>query len=375
MPWGVAAAGVAAAGSYMSAKEASKGSGTSSAPWSQQQPYLTSGFQQGQDALTSSLNLGTYSGPRVADLNSTQTGAADAAAGYASQFGMPAAQQLGTAGQQFLQYGTQFGSNAQSLYGQSQQDPTQTILANANSYANSPYADTMIDSANRDVSRDLNETTLPSLARTASGTGNTNSTRAGVESAIATRGAADRMADTAANIRSQLFSQGLTQSQNQYNQNLSNSLQANGQLLQSFQQGGNTILQGQQVAGNAYDASQAAGSLYYNQQQAKDTAAQQAFGEQQNNSLDLIGKYQSIVNGNYGGTSYTSGSGSPLGSALTGGIGAGLAAYGTYGKLGGFGTTPVSGNYTGAGNTGSGYANAGAGDYSSGGLAAAFGQP
>jgi len=370
MPWGVAAAAVAAGGSYMSAKQASKGGSTSSAPWSEQQPYLTSGFDGAQTAYQNATNMGTYQGQTVADLNSTQTGAADAASAYATQYGMPAAQQLGTTGQQFLGNGAQFAGNASNLYSQAQSDPTQTILANANAYANNPYVDGQIDAANRDVSRDLNETALPTLARNSSGTGNTNSTRDGVQSAILQRGAADRMADTASNIRSQFFGQGLQTAQTQYNTGLSASLDANNQLLQSYQQGGNTILQGQQVAGNAYDASQAAGGLYQSQNQAQLTAAQQAFKDQQNNALDLTAKYQGIVNGNYGGESTSSTPANPWGAA----IGAGAAAAGTWGKLGGFSSTPVtSGNYTGAGNTGSGWANAGSGDYSSAGLASAFG--
>jgi len=353
MAWAAVAGGtIAAVGGIGSAMMANKGGGTSSssAPWSVQQPYLTTGFDGAQDAYQKAMSMGTYQGQTVAGLNPYQTSGADAAGQYASQYGMPAAQQLGTAGQQFLGYGQQFGSNASNLYTQAQGDPTQKILSDANAYANNPYVDGQIDAANRDVSRDLNETALPSLARTSSGTGNTNSTRDGVQSAILQRGAADRMADTASSIRSQFFGQGLNMAQGQYNQNLQNSLQANNQLLQSFQQGGNTILQGQQVAGNAFDASQAAGGVYQNQNQAELNAAHQKFLDEQNTGLDLTGKYQGIVNGNFGTQSSTSTSQNPLAAGL--GTAASLA--GTWGKLGGFNTstsvTPwaTSGNsYTG----------------------------
>jgi hypothetical protein len=63
-----------------------------------------------------------------------------------------------------------------------------------------------------------------------------------------------------------------------------------------------------------------------------------AFNEAQQNPLDLIAKYQSLVNGNYGGTSTgTTSSGGGAGGAVSGALGGGLAALGTMGKLKGTG--------------------------------------
>lgn len=347
----VGSALIGAAGSYASAKQASKGSKSTTEPWSGQQPYLLDSFSRAKDAVDGALAQGTYSGQRVADLNPYQTSSANFIADFANRYGAPAAQALVSTGGNFLGYGSQFGSNASDIFTKSSQDPTSAILSAASQYANNPYVDGLIDSTNRDVQRDLNENQLPSLARMASGSGNTNSTRAGVESAILQRGAADRMADTASKIRSQFFGQGLGMAQDQYNQNLQNMLQSNNQLLQAFQQGGNTILQGQQAAGNVFDQSQAAGGLFRGYDQSVLDANQQAFAESRDIPLDLIGRYQSIIGGNYGGTTTSSGPAtSPWASALQGGLGAGLSAFGTFGRLGGFNTTPVttapSGGYT-----------------------------
>jgi hypothetical protein len=286
------------------------------------------------------MHMGTYSGPRVAGLNPYQTQGADYAANFANQYGQQGATNLFNAGSNVLNAGQNFGNNAQQVFDQASGDPTQQILANANSYANNPYVDGLIDASSRDVTRNLYENQLPGVARAAAGTGNTNSTRAGVESAIAQRGAADRLADTASNIRSQFFGKGLDMSQNQYNQDLATRLQANGQLQGAFTTGQGALLGGQQMAGNNFDFLNQAGSLYQGQQQKEYDAAKQAFTEQQNVPLDLIAKYQAIVGGsNYGNNITTSTPTNVAGGAL----GGGMAALGLYGKLGGFGkTTPTS---------------------------------
>lgn len=347
MSWGaVAGATIGAVGSYMGSKGGGGGSQQSSnAPWGVQAPYLDYGFGQTKDALNNALAMGTYGGPRVAGLDPMQTQGANYAGTYANGYGMPGAQALGSTAIGNVNAGANFGSNAAGLYAQvNGADPTQQIIKNANAYANNPSVDGLIDSANRDVTRQLNEQDLPSLARAASGSGNTNSTRTGTESAILQRGASDRMADTASNIRSQFFGKGLDMAQGQYNQNLSNSLNANSQLLQAYQAGGNGVLQGQQAAGNTMDQLLAGGGLFQTQNQAGITAGQQAFQEKQNGALDLLGKYQSIIGGNYGGTSSSSSSSgsNPWASALQGGLGGASAGAGLFGKLGGYSTTPTT---------------------------------
>lgn len=312
-------------------------------PWAPQQPYLTYGFEQAKNAYQNASQNPVYQGQRVADLNPYQTTGANQVGSFATGLGSLGANALATGGLGLMGSGYQFGNNAGDIFARASIDPTQQIINNAGMFANNPYADSLITAANRDVVRNLNENQLPSLARSASGTGNTNSTRAGVESAILQRGAADRMADTAANIRGTLFNTGLSMSQNQFNQNLSNMLNANRGLLDAYNQGANSFTMGQQAAGNVFDQSQAAGGVFQNQNQNIINANMQKFNEQRDIPMQLAQNYMATVNGGFGNSTTTTGpQQSKLGSALTGGLGAGLSAFGTMGKLGMFNTAPAS---------------------------------
>lgn len=207
-----------------------------------------------------------YTGQRVADLNPYQTFSANTLGNFSANTGGLGYGMVGS-GMNNMMAGDAFGANAGDIYGRASMDPTQQIINQAGMYADNPYVTGMIDAAGRDTVRQLNEQQLPSLARAASGAGNTNSTRAGVEAAIMQRGAQDRLADISSGIRGQLFGTGLGMAQNQYNQNLTNMLNANSGMLQAGQYGAGLMGLGQQFAGTAFDQGQAAGSLYQNQNQ------------------------------------------------------------------------------------------------------------
>lgn len=315
----------------------SKGGGTttttqSSAPWQPQQEYLTKGFNAAGTALDNALANPVYTGPRVADLNGYQTSSANNLGTFADQ-SMGNAYSLLNAGNSNLSAGANYGNNAASLYSQyAGVDPTQSIIANANQYAANPYVDGLIDASGRDVVRQLNENTLPTLNRQFAGTGNTNSTRAGVESAIAQRGTADRLADMSSQIRSQFFGQGLNMAQNQYNQNLENSLKTNSQLLNAGNYGINAINAGQQFATNNFNQGQNAGAVYQNQNQNQLNANMAQFNEANQNPLKYIQQYMSSVGGNYGGSatgsSTTPESGGGFMGAVTGALGGALGGIG-----------------------------------------------
>lgn len=334
----------------------SKGGGTtttstSSAPWQPQQQYLTSGFSDARTALDNALKNPVYQGQRVAGLNPFQTGAADTLGNY-SQTNSGLAQSATNAANGMLTPGSQYGNNAANLYSQyNGVDPTQQILGTASQYANSPYADGMIDAAGRDVSRQLNEQTLPGLNRQFSGTGNTNSTRAGVESAIAQRGASDRLTDMSNSIRGNLFNTGLTQGQNQYNQNLQNSLAANNQLYNAYNVGQNGLQNAQQLATGYFNQGNTAGGLYQNQNQNELNAQLAAFNEANNNPLDFIQKYMQSVGGSYGGTSTGTSTAPETGGGVMGGLtgalgglSGGLGVASKFGDV--FGSSSGGGDYT-----------------------------
>lgn len=74
---------------------------------------------------------------------------------------------------------------------------------------NNPFLDGQIDAASRDVVRNLNENQLTGNAALAAGTMNSGSSRRAVMDAIATRGAADRVADIGATMRGNAYTTGL----------------------------------------------------------------------------------------------------------------------------------------------------------------------
>ena len=344
---GIAAGGALLGGLAGSQEQGGGTQSTTSAPWEAQQPYLTYGFEQAKDLYGKASQNPVYQGQRVAGLNPFTSNIANMVGGYApTSFGF--GQNALSQGSQVAGTGAGFAGNAADLYSRyNGVDPTQTILNNASQYANSPYAQGMIDAAGRDVTRNLYENQLPTLAKAAAGSGNTNSTRAGVESAIAQRGAADRLADISSNIRGSLFNTGLQQAQSQFNQNLTNSLAANQQLSNAYGAGNNAMIQGQQMVGNAFDQGTGAGNVFQGQNQNELNAAMQQFNEQQNNPMDLLSKYMGLVQGNYGGTSTTQlpSYGGGWQGALTGALGGALGGAGIASKLGGFNTTPTSTSY------------------------------
>lgn len=322
----------------------SQGSGggtttSQSNPWEPQQDYLKYGFSSAKDALGNALQNSTYTGPRVAGLNPFQTNGANWLGNFTQNQGFGNTNLINNASAGLLNGGAAYGGNANAIFDRASQDPTQSILSTANAYANSPYANGLIDASSRDVTRNLYENQLPSAGLRASGTGNTNSTRAGVESAILQRGAADRLTDLSSSIRSNLFNTGLSQGQSQYNQNLTNMLNANSGLLNSFNSGVAGLNTGQGYAAGNFDALNAAGGLYQNQNQNQLNANMAQFNEANANPLSYIQQYMQSVGGNYGGTSSSTAPtvGGGLGGALTGALGGGLGAFGTMGKLKGTG--------------------------------------
>lgn len=304
----------------------------SSAPWQEQIPYLTSGFKDARTALDNALANPVYQGQRVADLNPFQTGAANSLGAFSqNNFGL--ADSATNAANSMLTPGSQYGANAADLFARyNGMDPTQQILGTAAQYANNPYVDGMIDASGRDIARALNEQTLPSLNRQFSGTGNTNSTRAGVESAIAQRGAADRYADMSNSIRGNLFNTGLTQGQNQFNQNLQNSLAANNQLYNAYNVGQSGLGNAADLASKYFNQGNTAGSLYQNQDQKVLDAQLAAFNEANNNPLNFINSYMNAVRGNYGGTSTGTSTAPQTGGGVLGGLAGALG--GASGALG-----------------------------------------
>lgn len=289
------------------------------------------------DFTKSTLANPAYSGDRVASLNPFQTGAANTLGSFSGNFGNVGSTALTNTGLKTLGGLDQYGANASNLFNQFSGDPTKQILGTAASYADNPYVSGMIDAATRDVNRNLFEQQLPGINRSAVGAGGLNSSRAGVESAIATRGAADRMTDLASNIRGNLFNTGLTQGQNQYNQNLQNLLNTNAQLYTSGMGGVSTLGAGQDYATNAFNQGNLAGGLFRSQDQAELDANKAYFDEALANRSAALGNLAGIGGATKANTSAGVAQAGPSGASQLGGLalGAGslLSGLGTAGIL------------------------------------------
>lgn len=312
-----------------------------------------------QTAASGSINLynqvqqnPAYAGQRVAGLNPYQTNAANTLGSFSGGFTPQATNAASQLGFSNIGAGMGFGSNAMDIYGRSSMDPTGLMLAQANQYANNPFVNGVIDAAGRDITRNLFERELPGINRAATGAGGLNSTRAGVEAAIAQRGAADRYADMSSNIRSQFFGKGLDMAQNQWNQNLQNMLAANAGLNQAGQFGLQGLTGAQNIANLGFAQGTEAGGLFQNQSQNELNAQKAAYDEALANQLATLSALQGTAaagTGYKGGpqTTTTTGSNSLLGTLGGIALGAGSLASG----LGSLGWSP----FTSAGAGGAGY--------------------
>jgi hypothetical protein len=149
--------------------------------------------------------------------------------------------------------------------------------ANANSQP-------LVDAALRDSTRNLQENTLTAIGQGASSTGNTNSSRAGVAEAIAGRDYLDRAADTSAGIKDRLVKDYLTQSQNQF----TNQMAANQQL-------GNVFNTGFGMGSDAAGMMTQAGSAYQKDLQNQYNDAKQRFEGERDFASNVYSDYNSQI--------------------------------------------------------------------------------
>lgn len=264
----------------------SSGDAISNEAWGISKPLYQQAVTGSGNVLTDILANPAYTGQRVANLNPFQINSALDYGRFSDRTGtLGAMTQFGT-GMKNLVQGGQFGDNAANLYNQyfGGGDATDEVLKAGAAYANNPYVDGLIDASSRDVTRQLFERDLPGLNRSASGTGNLNSTRTGVESAILKRGAADRLTDQSNQIRSSFFDKGVSQ----YNQNLTNALNTNNQLLNAGNFGINAMTNGQDFGLKAFTGGQQAGGVFNVQDQNVLDANKAQFDESQANLLNAL---------------------------------------------------------------------------------------
>ncbi|MDG1164120.1 MAG: hypothetical protein P8N61_01985 [Porticoccaceae bacterium] len=116
---------------------------------------------------------------------------------------------------------------------------------NLSNYINNDVLQGQIDASTRDITRNLNENQLTGSASNAAASGNSGSSRRAVMDAIATRGANDRSADIASNMRGNAYNQALGIEAGRASQNAGFQQGAN-QANANFMQNANQFNAGQQ---------------------------------------------------------------------------------------------------------------------------------
>lgn len=335
MPWAAAAvAGGAVLGGIAGSQGKQASSTEVSAPWTAQQPYLTDVFSKAQDTYNQRSAQPFYTGELYARMNPTQQAAINSGVGFANGTGAALASGVSGSATGALGASAQFGHNAGALFSRASADPTQSTMSAASQYASSPYADGMVDAATRDVSRTLNQDTLPQNNLDAAGTGNMNSSRAGVIDAQARRDAGDRVADISAGIRGDLYNNGLQLAESQRQTGLSAGLSANAQLGQQADYGLNAAQVGSSLGYGAADAALGYGGALQSDQQNQDNADFTRYQGNDQRKQDLLSQYMTLIQGKYGGTvDKNSTQGGGLGGALQGVIGGASLGGGLYGNL------------------------------------------
>lgn len=183
---------------------------STSTPWGPQGDALQHGFDSLGGALDQQLNTPYYQGDMYAGMDPLTSQGVNANAGYATGAGAQAAGAVGSTSQGLLPSGASGMGAYDKLLSMGSTDPTQGNITSAGQYADNPYMSGMIDAASRDVTRNLFENQLPGLNQAATGSGNINSSRAGVAQGIMERGAADQIGDIASQMRGNAYSQGLS---------------------------------------------------------------------------------------------------------------------------------------------------------------------
>ena len=155
------------------------------------------------------MNTGTYQGETLAGPNQYSMGTAN----NMGQFGLG----MQNTGSNIMSQTGGFGQNANALYDQYMgmaDDAGQDRMATAIDYANN-NVDSLANAALRDSRRNLDEN-LRVNNISASGSGNMNSSRAGVADAIARRDFDDRAADVRTDLQNQLIDRSLNQQARQF---------------------------------------------------------------------------------------------------------------------------------------------------------------
>ena len=275
-----------------------------------QQPFLSQAFGAAQSNYNAQKDTPYFQGDTFAGMSPEQKATLDKLKGYATGQGLDTANQLSTVGQGLVGNAKKATDSLDQFKTLAGTDATTANIAGATRYAANPFIDGQIDAASRDVSRNLNENLIPGIDRAASGSGNINSSRAGVASGIAQRGAADRVADISAQFRGQAYDRGLTLAQGDRGQNLDALSTAARGYSDLTGQGISAIGQGADATYKAFGAAAGADSAQQQDRQGGLDAALEKWKGMDSRQWDLLNRYFGVVGSNqWGQSASTSGTG------------------------------------------------------------------
>lgn len=293
-------------------------------------PYIKSNMSDVSDMYKDMIARGPYQGEFYAGPNDMQTTANTAL------YNMGTAN-MGT-GQNLMDQAGGFANNANSLFGQySGMVNRPDMMSQATDYA-MDNMNPIVDAMMRDSTRQLTEQTLPGINMAASGSGNMNSSRAGVADALANRAYDDRRADVRSEVFNSLRDASLNQSNNEFNQSLnalSGASSANNTL-------GNAFTTGARLASSGGNMALGAGNMQNTWDQGQLDADRERFDYLNNYNYNLGKDYQGFLTGNNITGNYAVNAANP-GAATIGGAMSGFGFGNNYlsGRPGGFGNQPI----------------------------------
>jgi hypothetical protein len=319
----------------MSSKQTTQSS-SSTTPWGPQAGALTTAFTDAGNALSQTQGIQTPTN-FVSSFDPSQISNFNQMLGYAngSAQGIPqAAQQNGGA---LLGYGLQGTQGALSGYGSF--NPTtannpQSLINSANAYAAGQNIPALTAAAMQPAMETARDVTMPGLEANAAGTGNTNGSRTSIAEGLVQRGLAENAQNTAAQLQSNAYNNGLNLAENaattNNNQTLA-ALQGQGALgLNATNSGTQTQSQGIQDAGQLYQMADYAGSGLTAANQANINNNLASWQAQQQAPWTPLQNYMSIIGtNNWGGTTNTQGTSttSPSIASIVGGLASGIGSF------------------------------------------------
>jgi hypothetical protein len=182
----------------------------STEPWGVQTPYLKSAFNRAEDAYNKTMAQGPYQGDYVAVGDDKNRAAFQQAFDFGTDpTSLAYNRNLMSQANGWINDGSQWmKQGAEGLYSLAG-DQTDTIIANASKYADSPYIAGAINAAMSDANRQASENTLPNLYRGAAGNNALNSDRAALSQGVVERGLAELAGNISADMRYKAYDKGI----------------------------------------------------------------------------------------------------------------------------------------------------------------------